>query len=234
VIEKRTYLLRADLVGSYILPEVSVTYHPAIKQGEDQSEPVTLKTSKIFLEVKSVLPADGSATDIRDIKALKRPDYGLPVWAWILIGVTILIVMAVGSYLLLGRRSKEAAPPAPPPHEVAYAALEALRSTDFDDPQQLHKYYFAISWVLREYLENRFGLNATDLTTGEILTRARNHLQLGQDERSLLKSFLEHTDLVKFAEVLPEETEIRACYQQAIRFIQSTTAVPEPQERRVA
>ena len=50
-------------------------------------------------------------------------------------------------------------------------ALDALRQTDFTDLEAVRDYYFRISEVLRAYIEGTFPLNATDLTTEEILPR---------------------------------------------------------------
>ena len=58
-----------------------------------------------------------------------------------------------------------------PPYDLAIQELERLRRTDFSNLRELRRYYFAVSAVVRAYVEGRFGLNATDLTTEEILSR---------------------------------------------------------------
>ena len=70
-------------------------------------------------------------------------------------------------------------------------------------------YYFSISEVLRSYIEARFGLNATDLTTEEILARMTTELsEIADDHRQILVDFLSETDRVKYDIHTPSETEI--------------------------
>ena len=237
VLRRRTYTLRADLVGSYVLPEVTVKYTPKpAKEGDEPPEPVEVKTSQIFLEVKSVLPKDGSATDIREIKALQRPEFGVSPYLWVIAALLGLLLVAA---LLVGwryRRKQRRVPHGPPPHEAAFAALDGLRGVDFDDPEEVRRYYFAISEIFRCYVEDRFGLNATDLTSQEILARLDELGGLHNEERILVRSFLTHTDVVKFADHRPAPEEIRERYDEALQFIQRTIPRPDPgqTQRRAA
>jgi len=270
LLERRLYTLRADLVGSYVLPGITVTYTPpagaatatppaaGTPQGDepareaDDAPPkpaaeadartgegfVTLTTSKIFVEVKSVLPQDGTATDIRGLKTLVPPEYPLPPYVWVAAGLVGLVLLAAGILFWRRRRGEVVAPPVPP-HELAFAALDALRATDFDDPVAVRRYHFAISEVFRQYVEGRFGLNATDLTTPEILARLGELGGLGNEERILVRSFLLHTDEVKFAGHRPGEDEIRERYAEALQFVQRTIPVASAEadaepERRAA
>jgi len=119
----------------------------------------TLSTSEIFLEVKSVLPKDGEAKDIRDLKPLIVPKK--PVWPYLAAGGAFLVLgLAVGALVWARRRRKQLVVPPPPPHEVAYAALDALRNTDFTNREAVEAYFYALSEILRTYIEGRFTLNA--------------------------------------------------------------------------
>jgi hypothetical protein len=278
VVEKRWYKLRADLVGSYVLPPVTVTFRPA---GGTGAQPATggaqpakagaaapaagtepaggksapganeagadeakageaaaggseagggkVETSEIFVEVESVLPAAGGATDIRDLKPLRQLRSGPP---WMLIGggaAALALLVAAGGWLVWRRRRRPAVPP-PPPHEVAFAALDELRGTDFADAEAVRRYYFRLSEVVRAYVEGRFGLNATDLTTEEILLRLAGLAELAPEQRQHLAGFLTATDRVKFAAHEPAAGEIAEVYEQALSFVEATRpAEPEAQ-----
>ena len=209
------YKLRADLLGSYILPALVLNYTNA------DGVRATLETSQIFVEVASVLPEDGAATDIRDVKALREIESPWP-WVWIVLGVALLCLVL--GWLWWRRRSPEAdAVASRPPHEIAFDALSQLRSTDFQDLASLRRYYFEISEVVRTYVEGRFGLNATDLTTEEIVPRLSGLVAVEEEDR--LRRFLVETDGVKFAAQRPSEAEIEATYESALLFVEST--VPE-------
>ena len=81
VVRQQWYQLRADLVGSYVLPPVAVRYRRA---GAAETDPwQTQSTSEIFVEVESVLPTEGEATDIRGLKPLREVRPG-PPWTWML------------------------------------------------------------------------------------------------------------------------------------------------------
>jgi hypothetical protein len=217
------YQLRADLVGSYILPSVAVAYRLA---GASEEETVgAVETSEIFVEVESVLPADGTAEEIRGLKPL-RPIESERQW-WIWAGLAVLALGALALYLRSRSRRPTVVVPPPPAHEVAFRTLDGLRGTDFADPAAVRRFYFQISEALRVYVEGRFGLNATDLTTEEILPKLGAFGQLADADRNGLESFLVHTDQVKFAEHQPTEQEIEATYEGALGFVEATRPVEQ-------
>jgi hypothetical protein len=224
-IEIRWYKLRADIVGSYVLPPVTVLYRPAESPAESAAEWQTIETSAIFVEVESVLPADGEAADIRGLKPLRDVRRGLP-WLWIALGLTAL-VLAAAAVWFWRRRPRPVAPPIPP-HVLAFSELDTLRGTDFDDPVAVRRFHFRISEVLRAYVEGRWGLNATDLTTEEILPELSGLADLQASEVHRLTAFLRATDHVKFAEHQPPTSEIEQTWEAALSFVEATRPRPEP------
>ena len=76
--------------------------------------------------------------------------------------------------------------PAAPPHEIAFAALDDLRKANTDSPAALRTFYFKLSEIVRSYVENRFGINATDLTTEEIISHLGNIQNLDHASQGLL------------------------------------------------
>ena len=87
-------------------------------------------------------------------------------------------------------------------------------------------YYFAVSAVLRSYLEGRFLLNATDLTTEEILL-GLDELPVENEDRARIRRFLADSDLVKFAASVPTEGDIRETHERALRFVESTRLIAD-------
>jgi hypothetical protein len=228
IIEERWYQLRADLVGSYVLPPVTVSYHRQAKE-DDEAEPEvqSIETSAIFVEVESVLPETGEATDIIDIKPLQPKTSRIP-WAWIIAGIVLLLALGLVAKLVWRRATKEAPPL--PPHEIAFQALDALRGTDFDDPEAVRRFYFAISEVERTYVEGRFGLNATDLTSDEILARLDEVNGLEPEPEQELRRFLVDTDQVKFAAHQASQEEIEQTYERALGFVEATRPLATEEE----
>jgi len=221
---RRWYTLRGDLVGSYILPALTVPY---TAEGTEHS----VTTSEIFVEIQSVLPTDGSAKDIRGLKPLRRvhPTPRWPLYAGI---AFLLTLVGLGAFFFWRRaRQKQDQWVAIPPHEVAFDALSDLRTTDFSNPKAVRRYYFAISGVLRTYIEGRFAFNATDLTTEELLPQIGAlvpplHKNLRQD----MSNFFISTDTVKFAGHTPTSSEIEVTYETALSFVESTLPKPTLEE----
>ena len=220
------YKLRGDLVGSYILPKTTIPYR--VKDSREP-KPQTIETSEIFVEIQSVLPQDGTATDIRDLKPLRKIERPTPLWVW---GALTAVVIAILAWFFW-RRNKILAsvePPPIPPHDQAYAALNALRETDFSDPERIRHYFFALSEVLRTYIEGRFSMNATDLTTEELLPQIRTELPIPSELKDQLANFLSRCDGVKFAGVSATESDIEQVYESALSFVEATVPTPSPTE----
>ena len=219
ILERRWFQLRADLIGSYALPALSATY-----SGPDGDEG-GLAAPEIPVEVESVLPADGAeATDIRDIKPLRRIEAGPPWPLWMGVAAAVLALAAAAWWWRRRRQRGGGGPETPriPPWELAIQELERLRRTDFSNLRELRRYYFAVSAVVRAYVEGRFGMNATDLTTEEILSRLGGLARLDRVEARRLKRFLLATDRVKFAAHLPGPEEIERTWEQALGFVRAT------------
>jgi hypothetical protein len=211
-VERHWWSLRADGTGSYVLPPAVVTWDAGA--GEQR-----LESAEVFVEIASVLPED--AADIRDVKPPRRGGLDRR-WLWAAGGALVIAAALLLWWLRRRRRRGASAIPAPLPHEVALRELDRLRRTDFSSLAELRRYYFEISEVLRRYVEARFGLNATDLTTEEILPSLGQLRELPATDSISLREFLLATDRVKYAAAVPTEHEIEQTYELALSFVEST------------
>ncbi|MYJ25772.1 MAG: protein BatD [Holophagales bacterium] len=227
LLERRWYELRADLVGSYVLPALTATYSEPLGPGGG------LEAAEIAVEVESVLPDDRSeVTDIRDIKPLRRIDTAASWLLWTGLALAAAALGLAAWWWWRRRRPDGSAPEAPtiPPYDLAIRELERLRRTDFSDLRELRGYYFAVSSVVRVYVEGRFALNATDLTTEEIRRRLGGLVRLEPSQARRLERFLVATDQVKFAAHLPVPEEIERTYEQALGFVTATRPPEVPED----
>ena len=112
------------------------------------------------------------------------------------------------------------------PYIAALKELEKIRNQKLWQNNQMKLFYTRITDVLREYIEARFGLQAMEKTSAEIL---KELLPAGIDknEYDSLKELLEVADLVKFAKYVPSELENENAIPRAIRFISSTAIKTE-------
>lgn len=238
VIETVWTRLRADQLGSYVLPPRTVRWRPAeVREDVGEAQPGTardfesLETAALYLEVESVLDrADGEATDIRDLKPLEPPPPPFP-WGLALAVATALVLALLALWWARRRREPSPEPPGPPPHERALAALAALEehlrgALAADDFPALRKLYFQLSEVVRLYVEERFGLNATDLTSEEIVVALPGVAELEPEQAVELRRFLVATDPVKFASRRPAGDEVRDTLERARAFVHTTRRRP--------
>ena len=212
------YDLRGDLVGSYILPAMKLRYTgPDGLQGE-------VSTSEIFVEVQSVLPQDGSAQDIKGLKPIVRVKDPFPWRETALIGALLFIMVLAWWWY---RRTKITTAKIPPtPHEVAYAELHQIRKLPLGTPEERKAFCFAISETLRRYIEGRFEVGATDMTSQEILDSTQPIIDL-RAHRQNLHAFFDRSDGVKFASLPCQDGDIEFLYETALTVVESTTKAPE-------
>jgi len=214
----RSYVLEPFLSGDYKIPPMEVKFR---KTGETQDH--SIKTSEITIKVKSLLPADMKDMKLNDIKPPVPYPRDYRMWAWGGAGVLAVLAVALGIFFILRRRKKvEARTVLLAPHEIAYRDLDALAAERLIEQGEIKLFYYRISGILRQYIENRFGLRAPEQTTEEFLSGLDKDSGLPAEFRPLLKTFLRNCDLVKFAEFMPENQEIEGAFESCRAFIRGT------------
>jgi hypothetical protein len=155
--------------------------------------------------------------DIRDIRGPKliRPRWILPA---IISGAALLALCAYGIW-----RWRRSPPREHPllPHELAARRLEEIRP--LMQPASAREFGIAVSDVIRHYIEQRFGIVATQRTTEEFLQNvleSPNETLAGY--RQTLAEFLRQCDLVKFAGMSPALPDMESLHDSARAFVRET------------
>ncbi len=177
----------------------------------------------------STLDEQAEMRDIAPPVAVPVPDYSL-LYA-IAVGVLATVLALLLFRWLKGRRKVvRAAPPAPPvPAHVR--ALEALAALQREDALGREKeLYFSLSEILRDYLGERFGFSALDMTTEELLSTLRRVPTPGLDYTKF-ELFCQEADLVKFARFEASPGMVKTALDAATAFVQATVPPPEPAAR---
>ncbi len=161
-------------------------------------------------------------TDIHDIKPALVIGSDLQWLYWVL-AVAGLLILAMVALRLWRKRKKTPGPEldaAPIPAEnEAYQMLDALAAGANADPKQ---FYFGLSAILRRYIERRYEIPASEMTTEELLPRV-NRLPLKAELAQLLKAFCRGADPIKFAGVCAEQNRMAQDLSFARDFVRQTT-----------
>jgi hypothetical protein len=107
-------------------------------------------------------------------------------------------------------------------YDEAVTRLHELEQAGPPDETAADAWFVALSAIVRRYLEQRYEIRAPELTTEEFLPVATARPELSADHRSLLRSFLERCDRVKFAGYRPDADESLATLKAARGFVEDT------------
>jgi hypothetical protein len=231
------YVLEPLAAGKAQVPVLTVE---TWKKAEAKASIATVATESVTVEVLSLLAKDDAGATISDI----APPLAKPLNPWLLAGLGLAGILALALIVYLVRRRLRRVIPAPPPlppHLLAYQALDRLLATDLLASSQVKTFYEALSAILRHYIEQRFGLRAPEQTTEEFLAelgrggagprgrsfgivsdKSHSSIMVAASHKLLLREFLSHCDLVKFARHTPSQSEAEESVERCRRFVRET------------
>ncbi len=216
VTRSRTYRLEPFLEGSYTIPSLSVSFWKEVA-GEDEKS--TAETEPVTVAVSSVV-APGAQTGVMDIAGPVAVQNPVSWLRYAILALCAAIALGALYWYKFVRVVPGPPPPAPiPPHLRALEALEAIEREKLVEKGLYKEYYIRVSDALRRYMEDQFQLRAPERTTEEFLSELQHNAVLGLQEQLLLRAFLRHCDLVKFAKAEPTSEEIRETFQTCQKFI---------------
>ena len=220
-IESVEYTISTFTVGEFEIPAYPIVY---FSQADTTKR--LLATNPIKITVESMKPSESG--DIRDVK----PPLPIPFdWKRLVIWIAGgLVLIGAGLWAFLRFRKKRSGgsgtddgKPLRPPHETAFEALEKLRAEQLIEKGEIKAYYTAIADIIRIYIEGRYGVPATQLTTTELIRDLRYS---AGEHTSRFGSLFEACDLVKFAKHVPSEKDHENAFQYAWTLVDETKIVP--------
>lgn len=118
-----------------------------------------------------------------------------------------------------------------PAHQQALNEIDEIKQQRIDNQESQKEYYTKLTDALREYIVKRFGFNAMEMTSFEIIDR----LQHSGDSKMIaeLREIFQTADLVKFAkyETLINENDMNLV--NAVNFIDQTKTDEKIHEERI-
>lgn len=154
-----------------------------------------------------------------------------------LIGCSFLALPLLGLLIYLIIRIRDNKPiirkikvePKLPPHQAAMKEIERIKNEKVWQKGQPKAYYTELTDTLRNYIKDRFGFNALEMTSSEIIDKL---LEMNDKEAiSDLKELFQTADLVKFAKHDPQMNENDANLINAIDFINETKQPEEENQK---
>ena len=194
----------------------------------------TAYCNQVAIKVK---PVDVSKMkDIHDIKPVEEVPFSLIDWLpdywWLWLLVLLLIGGGLWAYFKYFKKGINPLKPLKkrlPPYDEAMANLQRLKAAQLWQQGQEKEYFTGLTDILRVYIDRRFGVNAVEMTSSQIIdTLKHNNETKAVNEQ--LEMILEVADIVKFANARPLADDNEVAYQRAVNFVEETRpAVDEPE-----
>lgn len=227
IVERAVYKLAGYQLGKLTVPVIEV-------KRVAPDPPEIFKTEAAEVEIVSLLT--GNEQDIEDIKAPMSIPYEVP---WLLVGIaaTALVLTALAIWFWRRRRRLASLPagsipeaPLLSPEDEAVEGLKRLEAAGYLQRGETKPYCVGLSDILKRYISRRHGVPVEERTTSEIIDSSADVMPA--EVFSLLRSFLERADMVKFAKYRATPEEIREMVRWTYRVIEVSR--PQAQQETVA
>lgn len=233
------YQIQAFDSGLYSLPKV------ALLVGQDtvlsptvalKVDPVELDSTLIVLDEQEQ-PSDLTVHPLTDVLNIehKMVDY-VPDWIiqwgwWVLLA---LVLISAGIYVYMHWIRHGRIPLIPqkkpvPPYDKAIQELTQLKEQQLWQRGSEKEYYTRLTDILREYLQGRFGINAMEMTSGQIMQALRSCAE-AESSLGAMDELLKLSDFVKFAKARPLADDNERAYSDAFNFVETTRPVETHEE----
>lgn len=224
---RRIYTITSFDEALYALPPVKVTVDGKSYQGAKQALKV------VTLDVDTLHPNQFfPPKDVQDNPFLWK-EWNHIFW----LSMLVLLLMAAGFYLIV--RLKENKPIVTRirivkrllPHQKAMNAIDTIKAEQMAASEDQKEYYTRLTDALRQYIEERFGFSAMEMTSSEIIEQLQT-----KGDRTMtdeLSELFRTADLVKFAKYSTLLGENDRNLVNAIQFIDQTKQENLPTEERI-
>ncbi|XZF12824.1 hypothetical protein ACTHGU_13635 [Chitinophagaceae bacterium MMS25-I14] len=218
---KQRLLITGFDSGSFKIPALQFSVIP------NQGTASMIQTDSMQLLVQTV--AVDTTKGYHGIKGIMNVKTTWLDYLAYIIGAIILIGLTIFVVLYFVRNKKVPVPQAKPLGPVETITEQYTRLLrELDQKQlwqhnQVKEYYVELTDIVRDYIEQRFRTPAMELTTDELLAKARMTKDLAPHQ-DLLAFILRTADLAKFAKAQPLPQE----HMQALENAQHFVAITKP------
>lgn len=205
--------------GRYVIPPIAIVYH---YQGHQKK----ITTNDLALTVETIPLSEEELQQIEPIKDILKTGYMPSLLS--IIGLVVAIVLVYLLYRFFrSRKDREeeevelVLPPPPPAHITALTKLTQLDEKQLWQNGEIKAFQSELTYIFREYLENKFGIQALENTSDEIVDSLKAaSVDSGNIEQ--ITNILETADLVKFAKSEPPIEVHAQAFNNILGFINKT------------
>lgn len=150
-------------------------------------------------------------------------------WFWWILLVIFIIAAAIFIIWKYYRKGTiqlplKSAPKPIPPYELAISQLNKLKEEHLWERGAEKLYYTKLTDILRTYLQGRFGINAMEMTSSQILSAIKSDGIL-PELYTRIHSALSVADFVKFAKLKPTREDNEGSYNTIVKFVEDSKPV---------
>ncbi len=212
------YTIQAFDPGTVTLPP----FRYAIGDDTLSSDVVTLKVVEVDLDTLTDINPMESVVSVPTRWYDIIPNW----WIWVFVALAAIGLIAC-AVLLLRRKKGIMSKPVKitPPYDLAVMRLNDLQAKKLQQSGREKEYYTELTEILRQYLDGRFGINAMEMSSTQIVDTLRHNKETkpGSD---LMKQILEIADFVKFAKVRPLPDDNIKAFNSAVKFVEDSKPLP--------
>ena len=183
----------------------------------------TLVFDPMRLEVKT-MPVDTATFIPHDIKGqIRYPLTFAEVMPWL--GLfwfgSMLVILIVCLVIMHRRKNDPAFVRKDPAHIVALRKLDNYRGNKLWAADKQKAFYSGVTDTLREYIAERYGVGAMEMTTAEIFDEMKS-TDVPKELLQEAKELFERADFVKFAKFVASDEDNAAVLPLAVKFVTET------------
>jgi hypothetical protein len=228
---KKLILSSKYVISSYDSGNVIIPPLPIILHIDTITDTIFTSPASFFVKL---YPTDTLKVPLKDVKkpintplTLKEflDTYGMYLLIGLLLIIIVYVLIRYFSRRKQGKSFIDIKKPQEPAHIVAIRKLNALREKKLWQKDLIKEYYSELTDILREYLDNRFGMNTMESTSSEIIESLKPIKEIDDAIIKDMEQLFGIADLAKFAKYKPLPDENDFALKKAFEFVEKTKPV---------
>lgn len=200
--------------GRQLIPQI-----PLAISTLDNDSSFKIYTDSVAVNV-TYAPTD-SIMPFHDIKPIIEVKRTFPWWAWALVALAILLLIAWIFFLrkfLTKKKDTVIFESKLSPYDEAMESLSSLEKEELLQNNQIKEYHIRLTEIFKRYLSRKSNTYQMHLTTDELLIEL-NELDLPKEQIATFANCLRMGNAVKFAQYVPPAYENEKCFSQTKQMI---------------